>query len=182
VSIVLKKIAINAGLVGILVIVIGALLLLPNGTVDQSTVNEYTVQKAYLSKKGESYARCYNSINYGSVTIGDARLALRTPENFNTIDNNKLDEIEVSFVKSVKDKCQKTVDDYETTYKNLQATQEKIQNTETAWWVLLLGSPTRQLGIEDISRLEPSLARMQVPFNDFIFTKAEAVDYFQERL
>lgn len=179
----LKRITIIIGSLAVLALVVLAIIFIPSGTAKSSTVNDYMASKAYLSKNGESYARCYNSINYGASVLTDVRLAILS-ENFSdsSITPLRLDTIQESFMKTVKDRCQKTVDAYENAYDKANRSLTEIKDTETSWWTLVTGSSGRELTTDNLDGYLPASARITVAFNDVVFTNQEAKQYFRTQL
>ena|SRR3990167_11406214 len=69
-----KRIAVILGSTIVLALIIGAISSDINGGSNPDAASDLIKQTAYLTKSKESYARCYNSINYGTSLIGDVRL------------------------------------------------------------------------------------------------------------
>lgn len=178
-----KRIAIILGSTLLLVLIVGAINLFIAGGSNPDTASDLIKQTAYLTKSKESYARCYNSINYGTSSIGDVRLKIKG-ENFNndSITSERLDVIEKSFMDTVKLKCQKVVDDYQQSYDMAVKDQEEIQGSSNVLWNLFFGSVNSQPSRQDIDSLAPASARMGIAYNDYIFTEMDAKDYFDKQL
>ncbi len=80
--------AIFKGIGGLLiagVLIIGVLSGV-KGAPSMEVANKHTLAMAYMGENKESYAKCYNSINYGSSTIGKVSLSYLT---YNTTDATK---------------------------------------------------------------------------------------------
>ncbi len=171
------------GLSAVLALIVFAIIFIPSGTAKPSTVNDYTVSKAYLSKNSESYARCYNSINYGTSVLTDVRLAILS-ENFSngSVTSARLDTVQASFMKTVEDRCRKTVDAYENAYDKANRSLTQIKEAETSWWTLVAGSPGRELTTDSLGDYSLARVRMTVALNDVVFTNQEAKQYFKTQL
>jgi hypothetical protein len=123
-------------------------------------VNRATLASAYLEKNKDNYAKCYNSINYGPSVVGDVGLGHYS---YNSTDEEKakIKAVENDYNQQIKSKCQKPVTDYESEY------QAYKQNTN-----------------ESIDTYQPSVVRVQAgnPLDNFIFTRADVEQYFNEKL
>jgi|GEM_PF-1309570 len=179
----LKRIAIISVSIALVLLAVGVLFIYRTGGANPQTANDLLDKTAYLSKSKDGYSRCYNSINYGTSLIGDVRLQIKS-ENFNndSITSDRLDAIEKSFMDTVKLECQKTVDDYQLAYDKAVKDQEELQSSTNALWNFLFGSANGQTSTQDLSSFEPTRARMSIAFNDYVFTKQEVKDYFDEQL
>lgn len=179
----LKRIAIILGSIILLALVAGAINFYVTGGSNSDTSSDLVKQTAYLSKSKESYARCYNSINYGTSLIGDVRLTIKG-ENFNddSITSERLDVIEKSFMDTVKLRCQKIVDDYQKSYHKATEDQKDIQSSTNSLWGFLFGSVNSQPSTQELDSLAPASVRMTITYNDFVFTEQEVKSYFNEQL
>ncbi len=178
-----KRIAIILGSITLAGLVVGAIFFYVSGGPNPDTANKLMIQTAYLAKSKESYARCYNSINHGTSLIGDVRLEIKG-ENFNndSINSDRLDEVETSFMDTVKLECQKSVDEYHAAYNSAVKYQNEMESSGNGLWNILFGAASGRLSVEDLSTLEPSYARMTIAFNDYIFTEQQVKEYFEEQL
>lgn len=178
-----NRIAIILGSIALAALAVGALFFYLTGGIEPKTANDLLLQTAYLSKSKESYARCYNSINYGTSLIGDVRLQIKG-ENFNndSITSDRLDTVEKSFMDSVKLECQKTVDDYQQSYDTAVKDQQEIQKSRNVLWSFFFGSVHSDGSNQDVSLFEPMRARMDVAFNEYVFTEQQVKDYFEQEL
>jgi len=178
-----KRIAIILGSTILLALIVGAISLCITGGSNPDKASELMKQTAYLTKSKESYARCYNSINYGTTLIGDVRLAIKD-ENFNddSITSERLNAIENTFMDTVKSKCQKTVDDYQQSYDAAVINHEEIQSSSNTLWSLFFGSANSQLPSQSLNSLAPASVRMELAYSDCIFTEQDVKRYFEEQL
>ena len=178
-----KRIAIILGSIILVGLVVGAIFFYLTGGSNPDTANKLLIQTAYLAKSKESYARCYNSINHGTSLIGDVRLGIKG-ENFNddSITSDRLNEIEALFMETVRLECEKTIDDYQSTYDNAVKYQGEIDSSNNGLWNFLFGSASGQTSARELNLVEPAYARMSIPFNNYVFTEQEVKDYFDEQL
>jgi hypothetical protein len=178
-----KRIAIILGSVALGLAVIGVLYFYFTGGSNPETANDLFNKTTYMAKSKDSYARCYNSINYGTSLIGDVRLNILS-ENFNdkSINSDRLDIIEKSFMDSVKLECQKTIDDYQLAYDGAVKSQEEMQGSTNALWNFFFGSANSQPSALDLRSFEPGRTRMSTSFNDYVFTEQQVKDYFEKQL
>ena len=178
-----KRIVIILGLIILAGLVVGAIFFYVTGGSNPETANKLMTQTAYLAKSKESYARCYNSINHGTSLIGDVRLEIKG-EHFNddSITSDHLNEIETSFMDTVKLECQKTVDEYQGAYDSAVRYQDEVESSSNGLWSFLFGSANSQLSTNDLSLFEPAYARMSIAFDEYVFTELQVKDYFNERL
>jgi hypothetical protein len=178
-----KRIAIILGSIILAGLVVGAVFLYVTGGSNPDTANKFMIQTAYLAKSKESYAQCYNSINHGTSLIGDVRLEIKG-ENFNddSITSDLLDEIETSFMETVKLECQKTVDDYQYAYDSAVGYKSELEDSGNGLWSFFFGSAADESSTRDLSLLEPTRVRMMVAFNDYVFTEQQVKAYFVEKL
>jgi hypothetical protein len=178
-----KRILIILGSIILAGLIVGVIYFYLTSGSNPETANKLMIQTSYLAKSKESYARCYNSINHGTSLIGDVRLEIKR-ENFNndSITSDRLDEIEKSFMDSVKLQCQKTVDDYQTAYDSAVIYQDEIEDSSNGMWNFLFGSANGQASTQDLSLIEPAYARMSLSFNDYVFTEQQVKGYFISQL
>ena len=178
-----KRIAIMLVSTILLALIVGAINLYVTGGPNSDTTSDLIKQTAYLTKSKESYARCYNSTNYGTSLIGDVRLTIKG-ENFNddSVTSERLDIIENSFMNTIKDECQKKVDDYQQAYDRAIEDQEEINSPSNALWKFLFGFTQTQPSFQDLSLYSPALARTTVAFNDYVFTDQQVKTYFEKEL
>jgi hypothetical protein len=177
-----KKIAIITVSILAGIAIIGAIFFYLTGGPNPEKANDLTLQTAYMAKSTESYARCYNSVNYGTSLIGDVRLKILS-ENFNddSINSDRLDIIEKSFMDTVvSPKCEKTIADYETAYEAAVADSDELEGHEV--WNFFFGATLSQPTTRDLSGFQSSRARMSIAFNDYVFTEQEVKDYFDQHL
>lgn len=166
-------------LTGLGVIVVGALVVgyLFFGSTDPSLEKKHLLLGASLNANRDEYAKCYNSINYGSTTVGTVSISYLM--NYSV---DRLHEIENAFMEQVNQKCEKPVADYEKEYKEFAELDEKL-STESGWksFVFGGGNSPRTFNPND---LEPSTVRMTSgnPLTNVIFTKEEVEKFFQEKL
>ncbi|MCA0228383.1 hypothetical protein LCH21_02940 [Patescibacteria group bacterium] len=165
------------------VIVIGLLFMFPGDTISSDDIHDYTLNKAYLAKNTEQYARCYNSVNYGTSGLTDIELALMS-EHFNDprVSSETMKPIEQSFMNEVKQKCDKFINDYESAYKKVEAIQSKSQSLRVGWRTFVFGSGNQSMPSGEIFQYSPSSARMKTSFNDYVFTEQDATEYFKKQL
>ena len=165
------------------IIVIGLLFMFPGDTMSSDDMHDYTLNKAYLAKNTEQYARCYNSVNYGTSGLTDVELALMS-EHFNDprVSSVTMKPVEQSFMNEVKQKCDKSINDYESAYKKAEAIQGKSESLKVGWRTFVFGGGNQSIPSSDISQYSPSSARLKVSFNDYVFTEQEAAEYFRKQL
>lgn len=171
-------------LIGICVLVVaGLLFMFPGDTMSSDDMRDYTLSKAYLSKNTEQYARCYNSVNYGTSGLIDIELALMS-EHFNDprVNSEKMKPVEQSFMNEIKQKCDKSINDYESAYKKAETIQSKSESLKFGWRTFVFGGGNQSIPFSEVSRYSPANARMAVAFNDYVFTADEAKAFYKERL
>lgn len=171
-------------LVGLVIIVLIILVFIfPGETMSTIDLNNYVINKAYLAKNGESYARCYNSVNYGTSGLIDVELSLKS-EYFNDprVSYEKIKEVENNFLNSIKQRCDKTISDYESAYKKADEIQKKSNSLNIGWQTFLFGGGSWSISSNEISSYSPTSARMIVAFNDYVFTYDEARKFYKEKL
>lgn len=171
-------------LVGLVVIVLIVLIFIfPGESMNADDLNSYVINKAYLAKNGESYARCYNSVNYGTSGLIDVELSLKS-EYFNDprVSYEKIKEAEDNFLDNIKQRCDKIIGDYESAYKKADEIQKKSNSLNIGWHTFLFGSESQSILSNKISSYSPTSARMTVAFNDYIFTYDEARKFYKEKL
>ena len=155
----------------------------PGDTMSSEDMSDYTLGKAYLAKNTEQYARCYNSVNYGTSGLIDVELALMA-EHFNDqrVSSDTMKPIEQSFMNGVKQKCDKSINDYESAYKKIEAIQQKSESLKVGWRTFVFGGANHSIPSSEIFRYSPASARMTVAFNDYVFTADEAKSFYMEQL
>ena len=175
----LKKLLVGLVVIGLIVLI----FIFPGESMNTDDLNSYVINKAYLAKNGESYARCYNSVNYGTSGLIDVELSLKS-EYFNDprVSYEKIKEVEDSFLNSIKQRCDKIVSDYESAYKKTDEIQKKSESLSMGWRTLLLGGNSQSISSNEISSYSPTSARMTVAFNDYVFTYDEARKFYKEKL
>lgn len=172
-----------------LLIVIGILVVLalffvfPGGTMSSDDMSDYTLSKAYLAKNTEQYARCYNSVNYGTSGLIDVELAL-TSEYFNDqrVSSESMEPVEENFMNTVKQKCDKPISDYESAYNKAQVIQEKSEKLSFGWRTFVFGGSSQSIPASEVLQYSPANVRMSLAFNDYIFTEAEVKLFYKEQL
>lgn len=171
------------GSILLLLIVLGVAYVYITGGVNSETVSDLNLQTEYLKKNDESYARCYNSVNYGASLLGNVRLRVLS-ENFNNISitSARLDAIQEKFMSGVKAKCQKSINDYELAYKKATTDQHEINSAQNAFLDYFFGSARGLPSMDDLSSYAPASARIRLAFNDCIFTEKDAKEYFETEL
>ena len=175
----LKGLLISIGVLVVLVLFI----MFPGGVMNSDDISDYTLSKAYLAKNTEQYARCYNSVNYGTSGLIDVELAL-TSEYFNDqrVSSETMKPVEESFMNTVKQKCNKPIADYESAYNKAQVIQEKSGNLSVGWRTFIFGGSGQSIPASEVLQYSPARARMSVAFNDYIFTEDEAKVFYKEQL
>lgn len=175
----LKKLLIGA----CLVVIAGLLFIFPGDTMSSKDLNDYTVGKAYLAKNTEEYARCYNSVNYGTSGLSDVELALMS-EYFNDprVSSETMKPVEQSFMNGIKQRCDKPISDYESAYKKAEAVQEKSESLKVGWRTFLFERENQSTPSSEISQYSPASARITVAFNDFVFTADEVRSFYKDKL
>ena len=176
--------AIFKGIGGLLiagVLIIGVLSGV-KGTPSMEITNKNTLAKAYMEKNKESYAQCYNSINYGSSTIGKVSLSYLT---YNTTDATKakLKATEDSYAKKIKEQCQKQVTDYETSFKDYKSTSEEIAKSSQSLLNKMMGGKP-DVDASDLRQYDPPVVRLTSGFalTNTVFTEQDVTDYFKEQM
>ena len=171
-------------LIGVCIVAfIGLLFVFPGDAMSSSDLNDYAMNKAYLTKNTKVYARCYNSVNYGTSGLIDVELSLMG-EYFNDprVISESMKPIEQKFMDGIKQKCDKTINDYESAYKKVEAVQKKSENLKLGWQTFLFGGRNQSIPSSEISQYSPANARMTVAFNDYVFTTDEARSFYKEQL
>lgn len=155
----------------------------PGDVMSSDDMRDYTLSKAYLAKNTEQYARCYNSVNYGISGLTDVELELMG-EYFNDprVSSETMKPVEQSFMNEIKQKCDKSISDYESAYEKADAIQSKSESLNVGWRTFVLGGGNRAIPSSDISQYSPSHARLETSFNDYVFTDQEATEYFKKQL
>lgn len=155
----------------------------PGEAMSSDDMRDYTLSKAYLAKNTEQYARCYNSINYGTSTLTDIELSLMS-EHFNDprVSSETMKPIQQSFMNEVKQKCDKSINDYESAYERANAIQSKSKSLKVGWRTFVLGGGNLSIPSSEVSQYAPANARMVVAFNGYIFTAEEAKEFYEEQL
>lgn len=152
------------------------------GAPSMEVANKNTLARAYMAKNKDSYAKCYNSINYGSSTIGKVSLSYLT---FDTDDATKakLKFTEESYTQKIKDQCQKQVSDYETSFSDYKSTAEEIAKSSQSLLDKMLGS-TPEIDSSDLRQYDPPVVRLTSGFalTNTVFTEQDVADYFEEQL
>jgi hypothetical protein len=159
---------------------IGAAYIYITLSTKQNDSNEQIAHlKSRLLISSKQYAKCYNSINYGSYMVGDVSLShLR----FDSTDAEKahLKSIESDFINTVKKQCNNTVREYEQTYKDYF---NKSSEAESLGWIaFLIGGTT--VASEQVDELGPQLVRFNAgdPLTYFIFTKQDVEEFYRQKL
>lgn len=171
-------------LIGICVLVVaGLLFMFPGDTMSSDDMRDYTLSKAYLAKNTEQYARCYNSVNYGTSGLIDIELALMG-EHFNDprVSSEIMKPVEQSFMNEIKQKCDKPINDYESAYKIAETIQSKSESRKVGWRTFIFGGANQSIPSNGVSQYSPANTRMTVVFNDYIFTADEAKVFYKEQL
>lgn len=171
-------------LIGVCVlIVIGILFAFPGETMSSTDMSDYTLGKAYLAKNTERYTRCYNSVNYGISGLTDVEIALMG-EYFNDprVSSVSMKSVEKSFLSGIKQKCDKTISDYESAYQKTETIQMKSESLRVGWRTLISGGADQKIPTRGILLYRPENVRMNLPFNSYIFTNEEAHEYFIKQL
>lgn len=165
------------------VVVIGLLFLFPGDTLSSDDTQEYSLSKAYLEKNIEQYALCYNSVNYGTSGLTDIELALMS-EYFNDprVSSETMRPVEQSFMHEIKQKCDKSINDYESAFKKAETIQNKSESMRVGWRTFMFGSGDSSLHPGEVSQYRPALARTKLAFNEYIFTSDQARSYYIEHL
>lgn len=166
-------------LTGAGVLVLGALIVgyFTFGSVDAGEANKQLLLEASLAKKADHYAKCYNSINYGTTMVGNVSISYLYHHEV-----DRLHEIENAFMEQVKQQCEKPVAEYEAEYKKLAEMDRKL--AEEASWKSFLFSWVNPPDSSQVDSLEPSTVRFSSgnPMTNFIFTREEVEKFFQESL
>ena len=167
---------------GVLVVV-GLLFIFPGDAMNSDDMSDYTLNKAYLAKNTEQYARCYNSVNYGVSGLTDVEIALMGEYlNDPRVTAETLKPVETSFMNGIKQKCAKAIGDYESAYKKIESIQEKSESLKIGWRTFMFGGPDQKIPASEISQYSPASARMAVAFNDYVFTADEAKSFYKQQL
>lgn len=168
--------------IGVLVVV-GLLFMFPGDAMNSDDMQDYMLSKTYLEKNTEQYARCYNSVNYGVSGLTDVEIALMGEYlNDPRVTAETMKPVEASFMKSVKQKCDKTISDYESAYKKAETVQKKSESLKVGWTTFVFGGGSQSIPTGEISRYSPARARMTLAFNDYVFTADEAKLFYKEQL
>lgn len=171
-------------LVGLVVIVFIVLIFIfPGESMNADDLNSYVINKAYLAKNGESYARCYNSVNYGTSGLIDVELSLKS-EYFNDprVSTEKIKKVETSFMNNIKQKCNKTISDYESAYENAEEIQKKSESLSVGWRTFLFSGNNQLPPVSELAQYSPTRTRITLSFNDYIFSDADVRSFYEEQL
>lgn len=171
-------------LIGVCVLIgIGLLFIFPGETMSSSDMSDYTLSKAYLAKNTEQYARCYNSVNYGISGLTDIEITLMGEYlNDPRVTSETMKPVETSFLNGIKQKCNKSISDYESAYKKAEAVQAKSKGLKIGWRTFVFGGGDQSIPANEILQYSPASARMRIAFNDYIFTKDEVKAFYKEQL
>lgn len=164
-------------------VVVGLLLMFPGDVMNSDDMREYTLSKAYLEKNTKQYAQCYNSVNYGASGLTDIELALMS-EYFNDprVSPATMQPVQDSFMKGVGQKCNKSISDYESTYKKAEMIQEKSVSLQVGWRTFVFGGSDQKIPAREILSYSPTNTRMILAFNDYVFTVDEAKAFYKKQL
>jgi len=171
-------------LIGFCVVVVAVILFMfPGDAMSSDDMRHYTLSKAYLMKNTEQYARCYNSVNYGASGLIDIELAFMS-EYFNDprVTSDAMKPVKGSFLKGIKQECDKSISDYESAYKTAEEIQTKSESLSVGWRTFVFGGSNQSIPASEVSQYSPARARMSLAFNDYIFTDDEAKMFYKERL
>ena len=150
---------------------------------NSTDMNDYTLGKAYLAKNTEQYARCYNSVNYGVSGLTDIEIALMGEHlNDPRVTAETMKPVETSFLNDIKQKCNKSISDYESAYKKAEVVQAKSEGLKVGWRTFVFGGGNQSIPANEILQYSPASARMAVAFNDYVFTANEAKAFYKEQL
>lgn len=166
-----------------ILVVAGFLFMFRGDTMSPDDMRSYTLSKAYLEKNTEQYARCYNSINYGTSGLIDIELALMS-EYFNDsrVNSEQMKPVAERFMNDIKRKCEKPINDYESAYNKVEAVQKKSESLAIGWRTFVFGGGQQFIPMSSVMPYSPPSARLTVSFNDYVFTEQEAIDYFKKEL
>jgi len=81
----------------------------------------------------------------------------------------------------IKQKCDKSINDYETAYKKTKAIQSKSESLKLGWQTFMFGG-NQSTPYREISQYSPPSVRMMIALNDYIFTVNEAKAFYKEQL
>lgn len=176
--------AIFKGIGGLLIVgvlIIGVLSGV-KGTPSMEITSKNILAKAYMEKNKESYAKCYNSVNYGSNIIGKVSFSYLTSTTTDTT-LAKLKDIEANYAKKIKEQCQKQLDDYENSFNDYKSTSEEIAKSSQSLLDKMLGG-TPDVDSSDLRQYDPPLVRLTSGFalTNTVFTEQDVADYFKEEL
>lgn len=145
-----------------------------------SAVTDSYQSREFLEDNKEQYAKCYNSLNMGMVTIGSISfeyVASVSWENRSKV--NVVNSIEEEYKKIIKDECQEKVEQFEAT----NAVYEK------ACPIASLSALDRIAGKDgndedclDYGKASVVTANGGLGATNMIFTEQEARQYFEQRL
>lgn len=84
---------------------------------------------------------------------------------------------------SVKQKCNKSISDYESTYKKAENSASEIKGLKIGWRTFVFGGES-SIQLVESCNIATLSARMTVAFNDYVFTQQEvrAILYYTARL
>ena len=82
----------------------------------------------------------------------------------------------------IKQKCDKSIDDYESAYRKAETIQSKSESLKLGWRTFVFGGGSQTIPSSEISHYSPPNARMTIPFNDYVFTADEAKTFYKEQL
>ena len=146
-------------------------------------MSNYTLSKAYVAKNTEQYAWCYNSVNYGVSGLTDIEIALMGEHlNDPRVTSETMKLVETSFMNVIKQKCDKSISDYESAYKKAETVQVKSESLKVGWRTFVFCGGNQSIPASEILQYSPASARMTVAFNDYVFTPDEAKSFYRQQL
>lgn len=90
--------------------------------------------------------------------------------------------VETSFMNVIKQKCDKSISDYESAYKKAETVQVKSESLKVGWRTFVFCGGNQSIPASEILQYSPASARMTVAFNDYVFTPDEAKSFYRQQL
>ena len=98
------------------------------------------------------------------------------------VSSGTMKPVEQKFMNGIKQKCDKSINDYESAYMKAEAIQQKSGSLKVGWRTFVFGGGNQSIPSIEITQYSPESARMTVAFNDYVFTAGEAKTFYKEQL
>jgi hypothetical protein len=173
-----KVVSIIFSLIGVLILaglVIGYVSL---SSKQGKLAERVTKSQTTLIASEDEYAKCYNSVNYGSSTVMDVSLSYLKYDSTDA-EKEKLNQIESDFMNEIEATCTKAVSDYEDEYRRYESSV--VEYEKSGWINFLIGGGVVETSTGDLA---PDRVRMNAgfPLTTLIFTKEDVQKFFDQRV